>query len=660
MNEINSDELALKREPTGINKSFLSFIAAFFVLFHIYTSFAGPLPNLRQRAVHVGFALTLVFCMMKPFIMKKNGIKNSFWLTMDMILVSFTVMMCGFIIINYNWIMDHPAESSLLSLVLGSIGILLVLEAGRRTLGIFFPALTLLFILYALLGNYIPDIPIIGKHLAYWGHRGFSIRHVIEVMYLSDQGLWGFVTGISATLVAIFIIFGGFLLSTGAGEHFIDTAVWITGRFYGGGAKVAVVASTLFGALSGSAVANVATTGTFTIPLMKRLNYSENFAAGVEAAASTGGQLVPPIMGSAAFLMAEILEVAYIKVAICALIPACLYYLSVFSAIHFESRNRGLERIPRESIKTFREIIKPSKSLPLFIPIIILIVLMLSGRTAESSAFWAIFVFAFLFTFSTFKWDGIKKRFVKFYSGMSSTGLSLAKVVPLLICANIIVSLVSLTGIGVTAAESIISLGGKSVTLALLLSALVTIILGMGVPTPAAYLLGAAVLAPSLISLGLHPIASHMFIFYYAVISAITPPVCAAVYVAAGIADSNWLKSAGVSIKLTLVAFVIPFIFISNTSLLTLGTNSQIAWSLVSISIATIMISGVLMGYFFWGRLGIPSRIALLLASVLCFMASPIYVFTGMGIGVFICLYHKYRKNVLPSKLRGKFVLKDR
>jgi len=656
MDEINSDELALQREPTGINKAFLSFIAAFFVLFHIYTSFAGPLPNLQQRAVHVGFTLILIFCMIKPFIMKKIGIKNSFWLKMDIIFVFFAVIMCGFIITNYNWIMEHPAESNLLSLVLGTIGILLVLEAGRRTLGVFFPLLTVLFVLYALLGHYIPDIPIIGKHLAYWGHRGFSIRHVIEVMYLSDQGLWGFVTGISATLVAIFIIFGGFLLSTGAGEHFIDAAVWLTGRFYGGGAKVAVVASGLFGTMSGSAVANVASTGTFTIPLMKRLKYGENFAAGVEAAASTGGQLMPPIMGSGAFLMAEILEVAYIKVAICAAIPALLCYLSVFSAIHFESLSRGLERIPREDIKPFREIIKPSKSLPLFIPIIILIAMMLSGRTAESSAFWAILAFAFLFTFSTFKWDGIKKRLVKLYSGMSSTGLSLAKVVPLLVCANIIVSLVSLTGIGVTAAESILSVGKNSLPLALLLSAVVVVILGMGVPTPAAYLLGASVLAPSLISLGLRPIASHMFIFYYATLSAITPPVCAAVYVAAGIADSNWVKTAWVSIKLTSVSFVIPFLFVSNTSLLTLGKNSQILWSFAAASIGTIMISGGLMGYFF-GRLGIPSRIALLLASVLCLIASPLYVFIGMGIGVFIGLYQrKYKKNVLPRKPREEFI----
>jgi TRAP-type uncharacterized transport system fused permease subunit len=286
---------------------------------------------------------------------------------------------------------------------------------------------------------------------------------------------------------------------------------------------------------------------------------------------------------------------------------------------------------------------------------VILIAVMLSGRTAEIAAFWAIFAFALLFTFSTFKSDQIKKSFIKLYSGMSSTGLSLAKVVPLLVCANIIVSLVSLTGIGVNAAESIISLGGKSIMLALLLSSVVVTILGMGLPTPAAYLLGAAVLAPSLISLGLHPIAAHMFIFYYAVLSAITPPVCAAVYVAAGIADSTWLKSAWVSLKLTLTAFIIPFIFVSDISLLAIGTISQIAWTLVYTSIATITSSAGMMGYLF-GRLRIPFRIVLLLAAGLCLTASPIYFFAGLGTVILICFYQKYGKNILPLRSRQESI----
>ncbi len=644
------DKAVQNREPTGTIKTFLTVISVCFVLFHIYTAYAGPLPNLQQRAVHVGFALFLTFAMFKPFALRRGCGLNRISLFLDIGLVVLTIMFCSYVVINYHWIMENPAESTKISLWLGSIGILLVLEAGRRTVGILFPILTIIFILYALIGQYIPDIPIVGKYLEYWGHRGFSFRHVIQVMYLSDQGLWGFVTGISSTLVAVFIIFGGFLLATGAGEHFIDTAVWTTGRFYGGGAKVSIVASGFFGMLSGSAVANVATTGNFTIPLMKRLKYGNEFSGAVEATASAGGQITPPIMGAGAFLMAELLEMPYIQVAVCAVIPAFLYYLSILSAVYFESLKRGFGRVPEEDIKTFREIIRPSKSIPLFIPIIILVALMLSGRTPETSAFWAIFAFTVLFIFATLAPVEIRQRFIKLYSGISRIGLSLVKVVPLLVCANVIVSLISLTGIGVNASELIMSISGQSVILALLLAALVTLMLGMGIPTPAAYLLGASVLAPSLVSLGYHPVACHMFIFYFAILSALTPPVCAGVYVAAGIAGGDWIKTAWLAIRLGLITYILPFIFLTNISLLSLGTTWQVLWAVLTASIGAVMISGGTMGYFF-GKPGIAIRLLLVLAAVLCFKYSYLYSFTGIGMGLCIVFYQKWKKG-LPYKAR--------
>lgn len=642
--KVVAEEKAVRnREPAGSIKTFLTLVSVCFVLFHIYTAYAGPLPNLQQRAVHVGFALLLTFSMFKPFALKRRSGLNQMCLLMDIGFIVLTVIFCGYIVIKYHWIMENPAESTNIGLILGSIGLVLVLEAGRRTVGILFPVLTIVFILYAFLGQYIPDIPIIGNYLEYWGHRGFSFRHVLQVMYLSDQGLWGFVTGISSTLVAVFIIFGGFLVATGAGEHFIDTAVWTTGRFYGGGAKVAIVASGFFGMMSGSAVANVATTGNFTIPLMKRLNYGKEFSGAVEATASAGGQITPPIMGAGAFLMAELLEMPYIQVAVCAIIPAFLYYLSILSAVHFESLKRGFGRVPEEDIKSFREIIKPSKSIPLFTPIIILVAMMLSGRTAETSAFWSIFTFTLLFVFATFKPIEIQQRFIKLYSGISSVGLSLVKVVPLLVCANVIVSLISLTGIGVNASEFIMSISGQSVLLALLLAAFVTLMLGMGIPTPAAYLLGASVLAPSLVSLGYHPVACHMFIFYFAILSALTPPVCAGVYVAAGIAGGDWLKTAWISIRLGLITYILPFIFLTNISLLSLGTTWQVIWAVLTASIGAVMISGGTMGYFF-GKPSIPIRVLLVLAAVLCFKYSYIYSFAGLGIGLCIFFYQKWKK----------------
>lgn len=640
-----------QRNPEGIWKILLSAVAITFVSFQIYTGFAGPLPNLKQRAIHVGFALILTFFIMRPTRRKSGNTWVSLFLGIDIILILLAVISCGYIFFNYNWIMEHPAESTNIHLFLGTAALILALEAGRRTIGIIFPVLTVLFLLYALLGQYIPDIPLIGDYLSYWGHRGFSMKHIIQVMYLSDKGLWGFITGVSSTIVAIFIIFGGFLLSTGAGDTFMDLAARLTGRFLGGAAKVSVVVSAFFGMLSGSAVANTATTGNFTIPLMKRLRYGNEFAAGVEATASAGGQITPPIMGSAAFLMAELLEMTYIKVAICAIIPAYLFFISVFFAIHFESARRNLERVPKDNIKPLGNILKPSRSIPLLIPVILLIVLMVQGRTPETAAFWAIAVLSILYIFSTFKVSEIKKRLYRLIAGMDTVGRSLIKVVPLLVCANIIVSLITLTGIGVNISEIIIGLSGNHTYLALGLAAVVALMLGMGVPTPAAYLLGAAVVAPSLINMGFEPIASHMFVLYFAILSVLTPPVCPGVYVAAGIADADWLKTAWVAIRLAIVKYILPFMFILNTSLLMLGPTSKIIWSVATATMGVYMIAAGTMG-FLLENLGIVMRLVLIAGSLLCFTSNPINVIIGVALGGCVFLYQIIDRKKPQRKIR--------
>lgn len=621
-----------QRTPEGIWKILVSALAVAFVSFHIYTGFAGPLPNLKQRAIHVGFAMVLVFCLMRPTKKKIGDTWTSLFLRVDILFIAMTVAACGYIFFNYNWIMEHAAESTSIQLFLGTILIFLTLETGRRTIGIVFPLLTVCFFIYALFGQYIPDIPLVGDYLSYWGHRGFSMKHIIQVMYLSDKGLWGFVTGVSSTIVAIFIIFGGFLLSTGAGDTFMDFATRFTGRFLGGAAKASLMASAFFGMLSGSAVANTATTGNFTIPLMKRLKYGKEFSAGVEATASAGGQITPPIMGSAAFLMAELLEMTYIKVAICAIIPAFLFFASVFFAIHFESGRRKLKPLPKEHIKPFREILTPSRSIPLVVPVTLLIVLMLKGLTPEASVFWAIVTLSILYVFSTRNAVEIKSRLYGLVSGMNVAGRSLIKVVPLLVCANIIVSLITLTGIGVNISEVIFSLSGTHTYLALVLAAIVALMMGMGVPTPAAYLLSATVVAPSLVHMGFEPIAAHMFVLYFAILSVLTPPVCPSVYVAAGIADADWLKTAWVAIRLAIVKYILPFMFILNTSLLMLGSTSGIIISVVSATIGVCMIAAGTMGYLL-EDLGAVTRVALIVGSLLCFTGSPIYVAIGFVLG---------------------------
>ncbi len=627
-----------QRTPDGIWKILLSIFAVAFVAFHIYTSFAGPFPNLKQRAIHVGFAMILAFCLMRPTKKKINDTWKSLFLGVDVLFILITIIACGYIFVNYNWIMDHAAESTNLQLLLGTVLILLTLETGRRTIGIVFPVFTLCFFLYALYGQYIPDIPLVGDYLSYWGHRGFSMKHIIQVMYLSDKGLWGFVTGVSSTIVAIFIIFGGFLLATGAGDTFMDFATRFTGRFQGGAAKASLIASAFFGMLSGSAVANTATTGNFTIPLMKRLNYGKEFAAGVEATASAGGQITPPIMGSAAFLMAELLEMTYVKVAICAIIPAYLFFVAVFFSIHFESCRRRLKPLPEGHMKPFAKILKPSRSIPLLLPVTLLIGMMFNGFTPETSVFWAIVTLSILYVFSSGKISEIKQRVFKLITGMSVSGKSLIKVVPLLVCANIIVSLITLTGIGVNLSEVIFSLSGTHTYFALVLAALVALMMGMGVPTPAAYLLSATVVAPSLVHMGFEPIAAHMFVLYFAILSVLTPPVCPGVYVAAGIAGGDWLKTAWVAIRLAIVTYLLPFMFILNTSLLMLGSTSMILWSVAAATIGVCILAAGTMGYLL-NDLGTITRFVLIAAALLCFTNNLIYICIGLTIGGCIFAY---------------------
>jgi TRAP transporter 4TM/12TM fusion protein len=643
---------ATARQLAGSWRILAGLIAVCYVLFHLYTGYAGPFPNLRQRAIHVGFALVLTFLILPPFARRRGGRRETIFLSVDLGAVAMAVWCCVYIIAKYDWIMDHPAESTSFQLFLGSVAILLALEAGRRTIGLLFPILTLFFLLYAYFGPYIPEIPWIGNILAYWGHRGFSIPYIIQVMFLSDQGLWGFVTGISATIVAMFIIFGAFILFTGGGETFIDLAVWATGRFYGGAAKVAVVASGFFGMISGSAVANVATTGTFTIPMMKRLKYGSEFAGGVEATASSGGQITPPIMGAGAFIMAEILEISYLKVAVCAAIPAFLYYLGCFSAIHFESVKRNLGRVPPGEVKPLRVIMKPSRSVPLFVPIFILLGFLVQGYTPETSAFWAIAAAVSLYLFSTFKAAEIGLRWERLIRGMEDAGRSMIKVVPLLVCANIIISLINITGIGVKLSEFILAVAGENQFMALILAAVVTLILGMGVPTTAAYLLAAAVIAPSLKMMGFEAIAVHMFIFYYAIISAFTPPVCAAVYVAAGIAQADWLRTAWVSMRLAVVKYIIPFIFIYNTSLLFLGSPEIILSSFITATIGVSMIGSGTMGYLA-GPLNPFMRVAVLIGSTMCMTPGLRSDIAGLGILALVYVYQKIQARKIHRPAKG-------
>jgi TRAP transporter 4TM/12TM fusion protein len=581
---------------------------------------------MQQRALHVLFGFTLTLILFSP---TKRAQPATNVPILDILLIFLTTACCINTYIKFEWFHIHLGESTTLDLFLGVTIIILALETGRRVIGWVFPLLTVAFLLYAFLGPYFPGM---------FRHPGFDPIYVIQTLNQTTLGVWGFVTGISATILAMFIIFGAFLLFTGGGQAFVDIAIRVAGKYRGGPALVSVASSALFGTISGSAVANVVVDGVYNIPLMIRLGYRPEFAGGVEATTSTGGQIMPPIMGAGAFIMAEILGISYLEVAWAAFIPACLYFISVLAAIRLEALKRDLPAIPAEEIPSWHRILTWRRMAPLFIPIVVLLGMLGKGYTPTTAGFWACAIALLLFTLSDLSLPLIKHRVGMIIGGLEQAGMALVEIVSLLVCANIVIGLINLTGVGVKLSELILTGAGSSLFLALIAGAMVAIILGMGIPTTAAYLIAAAVIAPALAKMGLIPLAGHLFLFYYACLSAITPPVCVAVYAAAAIAKTSWLGTAAVSLRLALIAFLVPFIFIYEPALIMIGKPLEILLRLFLAILATIFIGAGLVGYL-TKKLGMPIRVPLLLAGLMLFvpywqinlLAIAIIVFTLIG-----------------------------
>ena len=574
------------KETRSVWGLLISLVCIMFTFFQIYTAGFGQYPNMIQRSIHAAFSLVLCFLILPTYKVKPSKGRPS---VLNIILALISAILCIYIVFSYDRLMEGIGLEALpYEMVMGGVLILLILEAARRATGVILPILASATIGYALLGGYIPGD---------WGHAGFSFQYVIEYLYLGPEGLWGVLTGISATLVAAFIIFGAILLTTGGAESFMKIALLLGGRSHGGAAKVATVASAFFGMLSGAAIANVATTGNFTIPMMKRLGYKDHFAAGVEATASSGGQITPPIMGAGAFIMSELIGEPYLKIALSATVPALLFYTCVWISIDLEARKTKLKRVPPEEIPPVRSVINWRTSGPLVLTIGVLLTSMLMGHTPTKAAFFAIMtnLGLFMFTQSISK-DQFLRRCKVLLAGVEQAGKGMVTVVTLLICAQIIISMISLTGLGVKLSEMIIGASAGSVVLALILAAVVSLIMGMGMPTTAAYVLAASVVGPALNMMGIDLLSAHMFIFYCAILSALTPPVCTAVFAAASIAEANWLKVASVSIRLAIMKYIIPFFFIYRPSILFIGNWYNI--------IETIFVSWMSANLFAIGTVG--------------------------------------------------------
>lgn len=607
---------AASRTPRGIMGSIVSIASLVLALFQLYTAGFGFYPNIIQRAIHVGIILFVGFLVLPRF-RSESRTKTPI---IDAAIAVLVLIATAYTVLSYGRIVMDPGSSTIIDNVVGVLFILTIIEGSRRALGWVFPLLVGGMLLYAIAGPYLPGI---------WAHRGFGPKIIIETLYMTTNGIWGQITGISATIVSIFMIFGALLLRTGGGKTFIDLSSWATQKATAGGPKMAVLASGLFGTINGNGPANVAATGTFTIPMMKQLGYRPEFSGAVEATASTGGQLAPPIMGAGAFVMAELIGVPYGKIALSATIPAIMFYLGVYISVHlFSLRDyKGIGASGRRI--TFKDVVGLESVAQLFIPLIALIAALCLDYTPDRAAFLA--CAAAVLTYMGFgrSMAGLKERSMACLKALEEGGRGLVQIGVLVASAQIVVTLISLTGVSVKLSQLLFTLTSGKVGLSLLLAMIICIFMGMGVPTVAAYILCATVCAPPLVGLGLSPLSVHLFIFYFAVMSAVTPPVCASTYVAASIAESDWWKTAWLAVLLALPGFIVPFAFVYSPGLLLEGSLIAILEAAGSCLIGIAALAVAITGYAF-GKLPTHMRVIAFIGA--CALLEPTRIGNIVGL----------------------------
>ena len=559
-------------------------VAIAMALFHIYT--AGTGSWILQNTIHLLFAYSLIFITYAP--QKKSPRKNVIWI-LDPVIVVLNVICNVYYMLHFDRILYDLGylDPTPLDIIFGGIMVILVLEAARRTVGLILPAIASFALFYAFFGSHFPG---------QWAHSGFTVQDIIASLYLGELGIYGVIIRTSAAVIAIFVIFGALLLQTGGGDVFIRLAYALTGRLTGGPAKVAAISSMLFGMISGSTAANTATTGVFTIPLMKSKGYKPHFAGAAEAAASCGGQLMPPILGAAAFIMADILGISYFVIAGSALIPAILYYLGCWMSFQFEAKRLGI--LPDKDAKKIplKEMFAGSHTL--FIPLALLIILLFVRYTPTTCAFWSFISALLLYLISQMK---SRKAFLeamkKVLKALEAGAYTATFVASMAGVVQLVVAVVGITGVAVKFSAIIVGLSGHSLLMALMLGMVVTIVLGMGVPTVAAYILGISIVAGAFINVGIEPLPAHFFIFYYAVLAGVTPPVALAAYVAAAIAGSHWFRTAVTACRIGFAGFLVPFMFIYNPTLLGQGSFMAVTLGFLTACVGVIALAAAMIGY---------------------------------------------------------------
>lgn len=618
-----------------------SLIAICWSVFQLYTAGFGFFHVMIQRPVHLTLALALAF-LTYPF-RKNTGVADEdapkgfepglldFALAVVSLGTGLYLLLHSERIITRIYFVDKVFSADIL---IGILIVCLVLEAGRRVIGPVLPAVAIFFLIYQFYGKSLPGL---------LRHQGIGLDRFMDMQILSPNGVYGIPLGVSTTAVFYFILFAAFLEISGGGKFFVDMAFRLTSKLRGGPAKAAIVGSSIMGTINGSAVANVVGTGIFTIPLMKRAGYPGVFAGAVEAVSSTGGQIMPPIMGAAAFVMAEMLGMPYPQVAIAAIGPAIAYYLAVFIMVDLKAKVERLKPVDFFDMPKLAEEIKAR--IHLMIPLVLVVVMLFSGYTLMLSAF--------VGTVSIIPVGMIRRQTrlsIQDIILALETGARKAVVVAIpCAVAGIIVGVVTYSGLGLKFSSLIINASGGNVIVALLLVMVGCIIMGMGMPTTAAYIMGAVLMAPALVKLGVPPLAAHMFVFYFACLSMVTPPVALAAYAAAGISETDSMQTGIQSFLLALAGFLVPFAFVFNTSLLLQGKRLQILWVLSFTSVGVYALAKAVIGYklrrYFW------FRVAYFIAAIL--LIAPDHITDLIGIAVLALIL------VIQNRLESKSSFKN-
>jgi len=628
------------RKLSGITGKIAVGVPILMSLFAIYVNGFTTTQEIYRNLIFLSLLLVMSF-MLYPATKRSPLNKVSIF---DYVLMFAGLAGTLYLLFNYTVIhVERNSQAIPIDYIFGLIAIVILLEAGRRTIGIFIPLLAVIAVVYAVYGPYFPGM---------FAHAGFTPERLLYRIYMTTEGVFGMTLSIASTYIVLFVLFGAFLGVSGASQLFNDLALAVAGKRRGGPAQVAVLSSALTGSLSGSAVANVATTGTFTIPLMKSIGLKPRFAAAVEATASTGGMIMPPIMGAAAFIMAGFLGVSYTVIIMAAIIPSLFYYSALSIAIDLEAKKQGMKGISKDSIPLVKEVLKERGVL--LLPIIIVIGTLLVGKTAMFAGFAGIIsaIVASWLTFDKSNRIGLKK----ITQALEEGGRGVIQVGVACAAIGILIAVVTMTGLGSTIAYNIIELSGGVLWIILLLVMVTCIVLSMGLPSTALYIVVAVTAAPALVEAGVTPLAAHFFVFWFGALSNVTPPVALASYTAAGIAGADPMKTSWTAMKLSLPGFIIPFMIAYNP---TLVMQSSTGDGVSAAAIITALVTGLIGIYalaiainnFFSIKLNIFERIVFLVGSLM--LIDPGFITDVIGIGLVAVAFAIHTVRAKKHKEKG-------